>query len=362
MTDEPAVDVVIAVHDPSRRVDRALRSLVDPGGRVRVTVVCHGLDADAVSPQIREGKHPSVRVVEYTDGVRSPSGPFNHGLGLATGRYVMIMGSDDFLEPGAIGAWLDAADAAGADIQIAPLRYQNGARLLNPLTRPWRRHRLDPVRDRLFHRTAPLALIRRELVQAGGEGPLSAGMPVGGDLAWSSRLWTSPARIDFDPRHPAYVIGDDAAVRVTTQPRAIDDVMNPVDALLASHWAVRQPARVRASLTAKLLRVNIIGAIRSRPRPEDWSEGGPSRLAQTIASIRRYGDAGFSDLPRADRDLLDAAARADADATHLVAAAQVYKNAGRFDRLVPRRVTRVLGRESVLRRYVRYAMERRLGA
>src|SRR5690606_19882630 len=140
----------------------------------------------------------------------------------------------------------------GADIQLAPLRHQSGELLANPLARPLRRHRLDPVRDRLFHRTAPLGLIRRALVA--GPGPLTEGAPVGGDLAWSCRLWTSGARIDFDPRHPAYVIGADADARITMTPRPIADVLAPVDSLIAEGWIDRQAEPVRTSLVAKLVR------------------------------------------------------------------------------------------------------------
>ncbi|WP_461474682.1 glycosyltransferase [Microbacterium sp. HJ5] len=358
MTDGPLLDVVIAVHDPGRRVDRALASLADPSGRARVTIVCHGLTTETVAEAIGEYDRSAVRLVPFDDGIPSPSGPFNHGLALATGDYVMIMGSDDFLEPGALGAWMDAVTASRADVQLVALRYQGGALLANPLTRPWRRRRLNAVRDRLFHRTAPLALIRRDLI-ALCEGPLSPGMPVGGDLAWSSALWTAPVRIDFDPRHPAYVIGADAETRVTTQPRALGAVLDPVDALLGNPWAARQPRPVRTSLVAKLLRVNVIGAIRSRPSAQAWPHEDRERIAATVSAARSYGPAGFDDLPRADRDLLDAVTAAGARADDIAAALVRYRGAGRAARLLPRRLSRAFGRESVLRRYARYTVDRR---
>lgn len=353
---EPLVDVVIAVHDPMRNVDRALASLADPAGRVRATVVCHGIPAASVAERSALAAEEWVRLVEFADGVRSPAGPFNHGLALATAEYVMIMGSDDYLEKGALNAWLGAARAAGAGIQLAPLRYQGGELLANPLSRPWRRQRLDPVRDRLFHRTAPLGLIRRELGAA--DSPLSVGMPVGEDLAWSSALWTAPVRIDFDRRHPAYIIGADAPARVTGEPRPVQVVLHPVDALLDTAWAASQEQRVRTSLVAKLLRVNVLGALRARPDADAWSAEPRAVVAVTLARLRAYAPEGFEDLPRADRDLLDAAADAGATSAALVGAIARHGAARRAARLLPRRLSRVFGRESVLRRYARYLVDR----
>lgn len=354
MTSSPVVDVVIAVHDPNRRLDRALESLAGSSFRIRVTVVCHGIPASAITDRLPEDS-PWIRVIEFADGIRSPAGPFNRGLQEATAEYVMIMGSDDFLEPGAMNDWIDAALESGADIQLAPLRHQNGELLLNPMTRPWRRHRLDPVRDRLFQRTAPLALIRRSLVP---ETPLSPDMPVGEDLAWSAALWTSGQRIDFDPTHPAYVIGADDAARITLQPRAVTDVLRPVDALLGSAWAAHQSRAVRASLVAKLLRVNVLGAVRARRSETDWSDEARAAIARTLGELREYAPDGFADLPRADRTLLDVAADTATTPRGLVAAIAQHEKAGRPARTLPRSLARGLGRESVLRRYARYTMDR----
>lgn len=354
MSTAPVVDVVIAVHDPRRRMDRAVESLIGAGTRVRVTVVCHGIPAHAVTPRLPAADN--VRVVEFADGIPSPSGPFNHGLQLAKAPYVMIMGSDDFTEPGALDAWIDSVQATGADILLAPLRYQNGALLANPLARPWRRLGLDAVRDRLFHRTAPLGLIRRDLLP--DDGPLSERMPVGGDLAWSSALWTSGRVILFDRTHPAYVIGADADERVTTSPRDMRTVLAPVDRLLQSSWAAQQPARVRAALVAKLLRVNVLGALHARPAADAWPADARASLAETIGSLAAYSARGFEDLPRGDRALLDVAASSSSTARDLEKAIARRRTAGRVDRLVPRRITRVFGRESVLRRYARYAIDR----
>lgn len=355
MRPDPAVDVVIAVHDLRRRIDRAVDSVLASSDRVRVTVVAHGLSADSVRGAL-DTIDPRVRVLEYDDGIRSPSGPFNHGLQAATAEFVMIMGSDDFLEGGAIDAWLSAARGSGADIQIAPLRHQGGALLVNPLTRPGHRTRLDPVKDRLFYRTAPLGLLRRDLIGDGS--PLTPGMPVGGDLAWSSELWTSGARICFDLRVPAYLIGNDAPSRVTMTPRAADVVFAPVDSLLKSGWAAVQPERIRAALAVKLLRVNVLGALRARPDEAQWPPRIRAGAANTVRLVAGYGGIrSLTNLPRCDRDLLDVAADHSAGPSDLVAAIVRHRRAGTVARLMTRNPLHLFGRESVLRRYARYRLE-----
>lgn len=73
---EPFVDVVIACHDQTRPLDRAVRSVLqDETTRhlVRVTVVAHGLPADALRDRVA-GIDGAVRIVEYADGIRSAAG------------------------------------------------------------------------------------------------------------------------------------------------------------------------------------------------------------------------------------------------------------------------------------------------
>lgn len=130
----PAVDldVVVAVHDLARPVHRAVASAlrgadlagVVPGGhRVRVSVMCHELNSAEVRRAVEErlaeaGEDDAsvhVRYLEVRDGLGSPSGPFNAGVAAADGRYVCIIGSDDWFADGAPGAWVAEADRLGSD-------------------------------------------------------------------------------------------------------------------------------------------------------------------------------------------------------------------------------------------------------
>ena len=160
----PDVDLVVAVHDLRRPIGRAVGSaLANRVASVRVTVVAHGLSPDALARSLGPlADDARVRTLAFSDGVSSPAGPFNAGITAATGRFVAIMGSDDELEAGAIDSWLDVADRTGSRAVIPRLRHASGRGVPTPPVRPGRTRGLDPVRDRLAYRTAPLGLLHRE--------------------------------------------------------------------------------------------------------------------------------------------------------------------------------------------------------
>src|SRR5699024_6411935 len=111
---EPEVDVVVAVHTPERRVERAVLSVVLTEAPVRVTVVCHGTPLEPIAERLGVlAEDPRVRLLPFTDGVPSPAGPFNAGLDAATAPWVSVLGSDDVLEVGAIDSWLALAGRTG---------------------------------------------------------------------------------------------------------------------------------------------------------------------------------------------------------------------------------------------------------
>lgn len=354
---EPFADVVIAIHDPTRRLDRALGSLLGGDDPIRVTVVCHGIGASTIADQVPADRLGRVRKVEFSDGIPSPEGPFNHGIDLATAPYVMIMGSDDFLEPGALTAWLAHALAADADVVLAPLRHQEGELLLNPLVRPGRRTRLDPVRDRLFYRSAPLGLLRRSVLEE-RKLRFTEGARTGGDLAVSCALWTAGVRVDFDRRMPAYVIGADARTRVTMTHRPMRVLLEPALDVIRSDWGNTQSPAIRGSLATKLLRINVLGSVLSRSTPEAWSDDDLSGTREAIEEISGYAPSGLSDLTRADLALLDEMRRPDADPMTVTSAIGRHRRAGWLGRTMPNRWTRAFSRESVLRRYTNYAVAR----
>ena len=373
------VDLVVAVHDLRRNFVRAVRSAFDddgarPGGstssrppssasrpKVRVTVVAHGIPASEIEARLRlerlsgELADGRVRVLELDDGVPSPTGPFTLGLDSATATFVALLGSDDHLAPGALAAWWRLAESRGSAAVLAPMRLDSGRLLRNPVPRPFAGRfwpaPLDPVRDRLAPRSAPLGLVRREVVER-LRLRLTPGLRTGEDIAFSARLWFSGERLDLDRRAPAYVIGTDAAQRVSTSPKAVQDELAALRLLREEPWVEALGPAQRRALAVTVLRVHVLGAVGRRagfelPEDEgDWL----SALARDWVEL---APAALDPLSRADRMVLASLLEKKVP----LSLTSAYRaNADRPDAILPQRVRHLLDREGTLRRYVRERM------
>ncbi|GAA1926574.1 hypothetical protein GCM10009775_18450 [Microbacterium aoyamense] len=345
---DPAVDVVIPVHDLSRPVARAVGSVVlSTGADVRVSVVAHGLEPGDVEGALGSlAARPDVRVLGFADGIPSPAGPFNAGLDAATARFTSVMGSDDTLAPGAIDSWLRRAERDRADVVISRLRHAAGAAVPTPPTRPRSRAALDPVRDRLSYRSAPLGLVSR--ARFGGL-RFAAGIPVGEDLPYVTRLWFSGAGISYDRTGPAYLIHDDAAGRTTFAPRPLAETFAFLPAVLDDPWFGELPTASRQSVIVKFIRIHLFGAITQRLDPAAWTPSERTTLRATAVAMLAAGEGIERVLSRRDRDLLDAALDPSIPAERLIRAATLRRQFAHLGSLVPRSLSRLLHREGPVR-------------
>lgn len=363
---EPRLDLVIAVHTPERPVERAVLSVLQSAGPrahdVRVTVVCHGIDTALIAARLPAELLAQVRLLHLVDGVPSPAGPLNAGVAAASADYVAVMGSDDFFEPRAVRAYLDRVDRDRPDVLLVPLRPQGGEVLRNPLPRLGRRRRLDPVRDRLLYRSAPLALIRRELLQS-IPGPFLERMPTGEDLELGVRLWTSGVRIDLGADLPAYVIGEDAGDRVSTAPRPLSVVLAPIDLLLERPWVAALNEPVRRSLGIKLLRIHVLGALRARRDVDLASEPDARMLVSVARGCAALAPGVLAPFARAERRVLEALIaqpehEAQSSLERALGELTRAEGAAWRDRTLPASIARCLDRESTLTRFLLYRLDR----
>lgn len=356
---EPLLDLVIAVHSTERPIRRAVASVLDADDeRLRVTVVCHELPVERIGALLDGLLGDRVRLLAFSDGVRSPAGPMNAGLAAATAEYVAVMGSDDFFEPGATAAYLDAVEREHPDVLIVPLRHQDGGLLRNPLVRWRRRRRLDAVRDRLFYRSSPLALIRRSLLAARAE-PFLTGLPTGEDLDFSTWLWTRSIRIDFPVDAPAYVIGDDAEDRISFAPLPAAVVLEPLRRVLAADWVATLPAATRRALGVKLLRIHVLGAVRSRRDASFWSDADAAALVDVSRAAVALASDVLGPFALADRRILEAILGSGGGIARALDAVDAAERASWRERTLPKSILRSLDRESTLTRYLLYRLDRR---
>ncbi|MDJ0316467.1 glycosyltransferase family 2 protein [Arthrobacter antibioticus] len=318
--DSVLVDVVIAVHTPDRPIERAVASLLagglptspeSPHG-LRVTVVCHNTAVAPIMARVGTEHQNHVRFIRYEDGITSPAGPFNHGIALATGTWVSIMGSDDAVEPGALARWVQAAEDDNADVLIAPMAHAGGGPIRTPVVRRNRSARLDPVADRLTYRTAPLGLLRLSTVRS-----LELGFPTkyatGEDQLFSAKLWFSGVPISYGRGLPRYLVHDDAVGRVTATPRSITEDLAFATDLVESDWFTGLSLKERTAVVTKLVRIHVFSHVMLRANTGTWCAQDAAEMAVVAQLLLFAAPQAVRPLSVADRRLLDAVVKKVSD-------------------------------------------------
>ncbi len=350
----PQVDMVIACHNPARPVGRAIASVLR-GTRapVRVTVVAHNVATTELRAVIPGDLRDQVRYLELADGIHSPAGPFAFGVREASAPWVSIMGSDDWLQPGAIDEWL--SHSARADAVIPRLIHDAGKPVRTPPARPGLHKWRDAVKDRLFYRSAPLGLMRTEFLVEKRLGFVPE-LPVGEDLELSIALYAQ-GRVRVQRSGAAYVIGSSAKDRVTMSLAPLQRELQCVDAVwngVAESLSVAE----KVALGTKLLRIHIFGAAYYRAQAERWLDGDREQIARVSQAILAAAPGCEAPLSRADRDLLDALLDTDMPDAEVNRLALARRRFGRPNTLLPRELDQILNREAPLRFMVASALVR----
>jgi hypothetical protein len=316
----PDVDVVIPVHTPSRPIHRAVRSVLANTVAVRVTVVAHNTDADAITANLADlAEHPGVRVLSLHDGIPSPAGPMNRGIDAAEAPYFSVLGSDDELDPGAIDSWHAVAVQTGASTVIPRVRVEERLEPTPP-TRRGRTRDLDPVKDRLSYRCMPLGLIDRSRFPRLRFTP---GLASGEDLEFTAELWFTGSRIAYDRNGPAYFGHDDASDRVTRTVRPLAEDFAFLEVVAARPWYAAASTALRRAFGVKNLRVHFMDAVAARLDAPGGIQAHSAELLAVAARIERMSPGATALLARADRKVLaelgSSAPSADRIRTHLTA-------------------------------------------
>lgn len=247
---------VVAVHQTNRPVRRAVESVLTCPNAGAI-VVAHGISKDDLDLPASDRVH----IIECPDGLGFPGVPKNRGISHATAPFVGILDSDDWYEDGAVSALINHLTEGTTDGVLAPLRFQGREKALLPLT--LRQKNLLASRDRLFYRTAPLGLFRRQVMQD-RRYRLSEDVLTGEDIQPSVRLWTDGLSVSFFLEDPAYVVGDDAQERVTSAPLPAAQSVKAIENLVTSGELSRLPFKERTSLAVKLLRVHILQRVKQQ--------------------------------------------------------------------------------------------------
>ncbi|WP_345763898.1 glycosyltransferase [Diaminobutyricibacter sp. McL0608] len=354
MGDAPLVDAVIAVHDASRPIARAVDSLttsglsLSTGGELRITVVCHNLPVDEIRSVLPDRLSSVVRFIGLRDGIASAAGPFTAGIDAATGGYVSIMGSDDYLEGGALAAWLEHAHDGAVDAVIAPQVHAGGSKVRTPPVRPLRRGDLDPVKDRLAYRTAPLGLISRRAIERLGLA-FPAGLRTGEDQSFSAKLWFGGGAIRFAAKAPRYVVGADAATRISLTRRALAEDLAFVDQLIDDPWFATLSPRARCAIAIKVVRIHVFDGVLARANDETWSPDDHVYASALVERLRLTARGFERPLSIADRKALDAIVDVNSSQALIAGRLRARRRFGRPETLVTRELSGLLAVEGPVR-------------
>ena len=306
------IDVVIPVHSAARPIGRAVTSVLAGGvADTRVIVVAHNIDPDQIRAALGEAAgDPRVEVIGFSDGISSPSGPRNHGIGLVTATYLCFVDSDDYLRPGALASWLALAQSSAARA-VMPRIEREGADGPDPLppTRPGRTTDLDPVRDRLAYRSEPVGLLS---AAAFGGVRFTEGLASGEDLEVSASIWFSGERIVYDRTGPAYVYGADAGDRVTAVSRSVAEDFAFLEAIAGAAWFTGLSHPAKRAIGVKLFRLHFFDAVLARLEPASGFTEQRARLREAAQRIEAIAPGSLSLLSRRDRQAIDAATTGDA--------------------------------------------------
>lgn len=302
--DAPLVELVIAVHTSTRPIARAVASIVDHTvADVRVTVVAHNIDKAVIAANLGAySEHPKVRLLALRDGIPSPAGPMNFGITESPAEFVGVMGSDDELEPGAIDSWLKLQRSSKASMVMARIQNVGGGVVPAPPARPFRRRNLDPVKDRLSYRSAPLGIYSRKVFP---DLRFSEGLASGEDLPFVTRLWFSGEGIAFDRKGPAYLVHSDAEDRVTSDPRPVRDDFEFLERIMATTWISRLTQVQREAFGVKLVRSHLFDALVNRAGAEIWADGEREALAAVAEKVLTWAPGTRRLLSRLDQRILE---------------------------------------------------------
>ncbi len=301
---EPVVDVIIPVHSSTRPVARAAASVLDhTEAEARVNVVAHNIDPEIIRANLGSIADDSrLRLLHLADGIPSPAGPMNLGLDVASTPYVSLLGSDDEFAPGAIDSWLAIARETGASTVIARINRDLTGVEPFPPTRRGRTRDLDPVKDRLAYRCAPLGLISRAHFP---ELRFTTGLGSGEDLEFTAVLWFQGEHIAYDRTGPAYVGHEDEHDRVTGAKRTVAEDFSFFTVITSASWFAELSARQRTALGVKTLRLHFFDAVFARLDAPEGFAAHRQPLIDVLDALETAAPGSIRLLSRADRAVIE---------------------------------------------------------
>lgn len=210
-TDGPKVSLLVPIYNVERYLEQCLASAhAQTLGDLEVICINDGSTDGSLAIIERfcaaDGR---FRLIDKPNSGYGAS--MNQGLAAARGAYVGILESDDFLDPGALEAMVEAAERFGAEVAKANffLHWSEPSPRdkLFELVSPAMAGRLvDPQQEREIFYLKPSiwsALYRRDFLEANGIGFLETPGASYQDAGFNFKVWCSARRVTY--LHEAYL-------------------------------------------------------------------------------------------------------------------------------------------------------------
>jgi glycosyltransferase involved in cell wall biosynthesis len=198
----PAVSVIIATYNRSQPLRHAIRSVCNSTLSDWEVIVVGDACTDDTAEVVSSFDDPRIRFVNLPSRCGDMSGPHNHVLPLARGRYVAFLNHDDLYLPDHLAKCVAELESSGADLVWVPCATA--------------RPKADPTGDWPFSfalvgvtstfEYSPLGIyvasswvFRRDLVGRVGPWRSPAKMYVVPSQDWLFRAWRSGATLRFLP-------------------------------------------------------------------------------------------------------------------------------------------------------------------
>lgn len=116
----PTVSVIIATYNRSQPLRHAIRSVCNSTLGDWEIIVVGDACTDDTAEVVSSFDEPRIRFVNLPSRCGDMSGPHNHGLALARGRYVAFLNHDDLYLPDHLATCVAELEASGADLVWVP--------------------------------------------------------------------------------------------------------------------------------------------------------------------------------------------------------------------------------------------------
>jgi len=106
------VSVLVAAYDCALTIRRAVASAVNQPGIVVQVCICHDAGPASAWGAVVQAAYEHAGVVTFRqhDANQGPGAAMQHAAEMATGRYLILLGDDDWLEPGCLKPLVYALD------------------------------------------------------------------------------------------------------------------------------------------------------------------------------------------------------------------------------------------------------------